>query len=164
ARSSCPFLDGGPAVGPGSGLLELRGKPEQRRLVAEPRRELDADRHTVTIPEERHRLAVGLGRVPPVEEGGALGESHPGVLGQEIVQEEGHTRGPSEPATGASARARSYIAVTTAFSFGFSRSMRAMAVSTSSMGLTDFSRTSSAWAVASSRQRSVTLTSRGDDS
>src|SRR4029453_7904039 len=48
------FLEGGPAVGPGSGLLELRGEPEQRRLVAEPRRELDADRHTVAIPEERH--------------------------------------------------------------------------------------------------------------
>jgi len=68
-------------------------------------------------------------------------------------------KGPSAGATAASARARSNIGVTTALSLGFRLSMRAIAASTSSRGLTDFSRTSAACAVASSRQNSLTLIS-----
>ena len=61
--------------------------------------------------------------------------------------------GPVGPACASSA-ARSKTGVTTAFSTGFSASIRSIAAVTSSVALTWPVRTSSAWAVASSSDRS----------
>src|SRR5437867_4934418 len=61
ARKSCcsaekgegaPRLERRPSAGPGARLLELRGKPQERRLVTESPGELDTDRHVLLIPEE----------------------------------------------------------------------------------------------------------------
>ena len=57
--------------------------------------------------------------------------------------------GPSGSSPAAASRALSNSGVITALSSGFSRSMRAIASSTSSVGLASPVRTSSAWAVAS---------------
>ena len=62
--------------------------------------------------------------------------------------------GPAGPARASSA-ARSKTGVTTAFSTGFSASIRSMAAVTSSAALTWPVRTSSAWAVASSSASSL---------
>src|SRR5450432_1624056 len=53
--------NGRAAIAPGSRGLELGGDPEQRRLVAKTRRELNADRQTRGVPVQRnaHRRLAG---------------------------------------------------------------------------------------------------------
>ena len=65
-------------------------------------------------------------------------------------------KGPAGRSPRAASRARSNVGVTTAFRIGFARSIRSIAASTSSSVVISPRRTSSAWAVASSRARSVT--------